>query len=29
MDENGDGTISNREMKDRLVATKNYSEYGF
>merc|ERR1719464_619501 len=26
MDENGDGTISNREMKDRLVATKNYSE---
>ena len=25
MDENGDGTISSREMKDRLAATKNYS----
>ena len=25
MDENGDGTISSREMKDRLTATKNYS----
>merc|ERR1719412_2393392 len=26
MDENGDGTISSREMKDRLSATKNYSK---
>jgi len=26
MDENGDGTISPREMKDRLEATKNYSK---
>merc|ERR1719446_663179 len=26
MDENGDGTITTREMKERLAATKNYSE---
>merc|ERR1712013_264291 len=26
MDENGDGTITSREMKERLTATKNYSE---
>merc|ERR1712128_338374 len=26
MDENGDGTITGREMKERLQATKNYSE---
>ena len=26
MDENGDGTVSSREMKDRLAATKNYSD---
>jgi len=26
MDENGDGTISPREMKDRLEATKNYTK---
>jgi len=25
MDENGDGTITSREMKERLTATKNYS----
>merc|ERR1719474_588312 len=26
MDENGDGTITTREMKDRLAATKSFSE---
>lgn len=27
MDENGDGTVSPREMRDRLEATKNYTRY--
>ena len=27
MDENGDGTITGKEMKERLIATKNYTMY--
>ena len=27
MDENGDGMISPREMRDRLEATKNYKKW--
>ena len=27
MDENGDGTITSKEMKERLIATKNYTMY--
>ena len=29
MDEQGDGTIAPREMRDRLEATKNYTKQDF